>query len=168
MPRRRHKFQWEHVIANNATPNAALNSIDLLANFRTHAGITINFPEVVIWRVHLRVSVKVSLSAAADSADGILVTSYVDSINQTMDNPVSSPRDQHWLAYSAMYMSEIEENGGTLPPTGSHLLHRVLDIKSHRKLSGLDDTLWLQIAQLDAGTSIVSYSYATAILMKLH
>lgn len=165
--RARHKYQWEHLVSNNASPNGVLNSIDLLSNFRTHAGITINFPEIVIWRVHLRVSVKVTLGAAMDSADGVLITSYVDSINQAMDNPVSSPRDQHWLAYSSYYASNNDIQNGS-NAAGTYLFERVLDIKSHRKLSGLDDTLWMQIAQLTANTTITSYSYTMAALLKLH
>lgn len=168
-PRRassRPRWSWEHTIANNASPSASANSIDLLALYRTHAGISINIPEFTIWRVHIRVSITITLAAAVAAADGVVCTCFVDSLNQTLDNPVSSPRDQHWMLYSTLYASEYAlMNGDT--GAGTKYLTRDFDIKVHRKLASLDDTLWFQIYQANAASVITGYSYNQGVLMRV-
>lgn len=165
LPRRRHKWQWIRQSANNASPNASLNSIDLLQIFRSHAGITINLPEMTLWRIRLKIAITITVTTAATSNDGVLVTSFVDSMNQAVVNQLTDPMDQHDLVYDflAAYETLMQTNNNAVTKV---ILYKEFDLKSHRRFNNIDDTLWLQLAS--SGTAVITdYSYSTAILTKI-
>lgn len=157
-------YEWSRTVQNNASPNATLNTIDLLATFRTHAGITINLPEYTIWGIRVRVTIKITLASTAGASDGVLVTCFVDSINQTMLNQLSQPWDEHDLLFSYIPMAP-EFGPGVASPAGDYLISKEYVIKARRKLQSLDDTVYLQLAA-SGNAVIASYSIAHVELLR--
>ena len=150
---------------NNASPNATLNTIDLLSNWRTHAGITVNLPEITIWRVHLKISATISIAAAVAANDSILNTVFVDGMNATILNQSSNTYDQPDMLFEHMYLTEYTMLTGNTGAAGEIGLFKEYDIKAHRKLQSIDDTLFLQLATTGQ-PQITAYSYAASILLK--
>ncbi len=165
MPRRKPRWQWVRENVNNASPNATLNTIDLLSNWRTHAGITVNLPEITIWRIHLKISVTISIAAAVAANDAILNTVFVDGMNATILNQSTNTYDQPDMLFDHMYLTEYTMLTGNTGMAGEIGLYKTYDIKSHRKLQSVDDTLYLQLATTGQ-PMITAYSYAASILQR--
>jgi len=166
MARRTTHWQWIRETVNNAAPNASLNNIDLMDNFKTHAGITINLPEIVIWRIKLQISIKVTVTSPAAPNDGVLATVFVDGTNQVLLNQVSNAMDEKDMIYDFLFSYETIAHSDNAIATTTVALYRNMDIRVHRKLSTIDSTLWLQLAS--SGTAVISlYSYSAAILTRL-
>lgn len=165
MPRRKPRWQWVRETVNNASPNATLNTIDLLSNWRTHAGITVNLPEITIWRIHLKITITISSAAALAANDGVLITSFVDGMNATILNQVSNSYDQPDLIYSMLFAGESAMLTGSVGAQTELVLYKEFDVRSHRKLQSIDDTLFLQLAS--SGQSMITgYSYSASILQR--
>lgn len=164
--RSRHRWQWIRETVNNASPNATLNLIDVLTNWRTHAGITINLPEITIWRIKLRISIIVSAAGVVAANDGVLVTTFVDGMSQVALNQLTNGYDEPDLIYSFFYVTQYAMASGNTGAAGTIPLYAEYDIKSHRKLRAIDDTLFLQLAA-SGQTQITGYSYSAAILCKI-
>lgn len=164
--RRKHHWQWIRNTSNNASPNSTLDNVDLLSNFRTQLGISVNLPEITIWRIHLKISIVITVNNPLISADGVLLTVFVDGQNQTLLNQSTNPYDQRDLMYDYLYASQtVQQSSGNLG-TQNYVLYKEYDIKSHRKLVSLDDTLFLQLAA-SGNASIDSYSWSQSVLLKI-
>lgn len=167
MPRRRRKsrFEWIHGSFVAATPNATLNNFDLLSGFKTTLGIQVNLPELVVWRIHLRISAVITIAGAMAANDGVLHTVFVDSQNQTVLNQLSDPYDQHYLMFDFAYLTETAYQSD-IHAAGTYAIARNYDIRSHRRLASLTDTLWLQTAASGQAT-FTSISYVQSVLVKI-
>ena len=163
-PRRR--WQWIRSSENNASPNASLNNIDLMSTWRSHSGISINLPEFVIWRIRLKLSITITVTTSVAANDGVLVTAFVDGSNQTATNQLSQPYDQKDLIFDMLYATETVKQSTDSLATTTVTLYREYDIKSHRKLPALDDTLKLQLAS--SGTAVITgYSFTQSTLVRM-
>lgn len=165
--RRRNRWKWIRNTVNNAAPSGSLNSIDLLSNFKTHAGITIVLPELVIWRIRLRLAITVTITGGVTSSnDGVLVTSFVDGANQAILSQLLNSDDEQDLVYAFLYTYKTIAASDDNVTTTAVSLYEEFDIKAHRKLKSIDDTLFLQLAA-SGNAVITNYSYSTSILCKL-
>ena len=167
MPRRPHRWLWAAFQINNVAPNGlgTANNDDLLASFRTAFGATINFPDIVIWRIHIKFTARISI-VNGQANNGLLVASWVDNVDQSIVVASTKPYAQQFLAFEQMYVSEVQFNaGGT---SGSFSLYKNFDIKSHRKLRSPDDTLWWQSTMTGAaGNTYTDYSMVGRVLLKI-
>lgn len=158
---RRTQFYWVRSAQNNATP-AAVNNEDLLANWRTGVGFNLIFPEITIWRIHIRISARFSFTAPLVSNNGIQTALWTDSKNQVQLAATTNQYDQHWLMYDILYGNESFEGGETGTVAN---LSRSYDIKSKRALKDPADTLFLQLAAVGPGTIILDYSFIQSVLI---
>ena len=172
--RRRAHYLWIREQFNNVTPiaTASFQTDDLLAGYRATAGIDLNLPEFTIWRVKLKVSVRISVAPATTytAADGALVTLYVDDKTDPGTFPVTSPYDEKYMLYDILYASQaimMGANGGLEDGTKSILLFREFDVKTHRRLENLNSTLQLQICPTGLQTSILEYAIQHSTLGRL-
>ena len=170
--RRKPHWLWVRANTNDPTsiPVTTHRTFDLLANYRTLAGIDLNLPEFTIWRVRIKVNVKFNLAIAQptfEPSDGILVAMYVDDMADNGTNPVVSVYHEHYLIYEEIFaykMLQEGANGGQLTPqvaTAAIPLYREFDVKSHRRITNIGETLQLQLAAFGNGviqTSALSYS----------
>jgi len=144
----------------------ALENIDLLAVWRTTSGVTLNLPGFTIWRIHIKISINFTLSPLTFTANsGVMIAMFVDSINQVLLNPVTAPYDEKYLMWDELYAAEpqVQSHAGTTPPLA---LYHEYDIRSHRKLDNVDDTLFLQLAT--TGNVVISdLSFTQSTLVKV-
>lgn len=164
--RKRGRFRMIRNTANNASPNAALNNIDLLANFRATAGITINLPEFTIWRVRIKISIIIGGESTLNSNDGVLMTLFVDGQGQTPLNQTTNSFDEQHMHYDFMYATETMKYSTDSQSPTNVCLFKEYDVTIHRKLRSLNDTLWLQLATTGNST-ITNYSYSAVITAKI-
>ncbi len=164
LPRKKPRFEWVHDTFNNVTP-AAVNLDDLLGNFKAQYAISANFPEIVIWRLHIRFSVRVGITTNAAN-DGVLCTCFVDSTKQTIVNQATNPNDEHYLIYKQLYATQVAMNGGTVGSGGAVGLFEEWDVKAHRKLVNINDSLLFQTSFTGSVTP-TDYSVSFAALLKM-
>jgi len=165
VPRRRNRWQWLRQ-SYQPTVNATLMNVDMMGGYRTAAGITITLPEITIWRVRLRISIKVTLAAALAAADGVLLTVFTDGQSQTPLTQISNPLDERDMIYRLLYCSEAVMTGSANGAAGTFIMYTEMDIKAHRRLQQAQDTLWLQLAS-SGQAQITDVSVSQAILCKV-
>ena len=166
---RRHNYIWVRGAENHVTgvvqPNQ--DQYDLLASYRTRSGVTLNIPEFTIWRIHIRISIQFGLSPATAVANSAcLLTLFVDTADFSgLPLTLSEPYSEQYLMYDNLYVSELIMNGFNVPaatPTIDVLAAvRNYDIKSHRRLGNLNETLWLTLTpqgNMEQLTSSITYS----------
>jgi len=140
-------------------------STDVLSGYRTAAGITITLPEVTIWGVKLRISIKVTIAAVLAANDAVLITMFTDGQSQTILNQSSNPLDQEDMLFSALYLTKSVMYGSSTTGAGTFVLYEEYDIKAHRRLKQAQDTLFLQFATTGQ-PQITEASVAQSILLK--
>lgn len=161
--RKRARWVWSRHVESVTLTNPS-TSIDLLNYYKTVAGITIILPEITIWRIHLRISIKITLALAVDSVDGVLVCAYVDSQTQTQLNSFSDPLAQQHMLYAWLPVSHVPAEGGG-NTAGTYFLEREFDIKAHRRIAKPEDTLFLQLVQT-GGAVISTAEVQYSVLMR--
>lgn len=138
-----------------------------MANYKSHLGINVNLPEITIWRIRLKLSVFISVTTAVAPNDGVLATVFVDGQNQTVLNQLSNSFDERDLLYDMLYATEtLKYSTDSAAANLFPVLYKEYDIKAHRSLRSVDDTLFLQLAS--SGTAhITGYSLSMATLIKV-
>lgn len=157
--RRRAKVFWIREAFNNAAP-AAQNDTDLMANYLVTTGQLAQGNEMVLYRLHLVISVVFTVTTAGAN-NGVSVASWVDSRNQARLSAQANPYDQQFLIFDEMYVGEALMNGGVTP---FNVVHRY-DVRAKRKVPGITDTVWLQLSQIGTIT-LTSYSVVMSMLMR--
>lgn len=163
--RPKHKYQWIRSTENPA-PNPTLNSYDLLTNWRAQMGITINLPDITIWRIRLKISIIIGGLTAVASNDGVLTTVFVDGIHETILSQILRPYDQKDMIYDMGYATATVMNNFSLTPTNI-CYFKEYDIRAKRRLRAIDDTLWLQLAT-SGNATITNYSFSQATLISIN
>ena len=167
--RTRRKYQWVRESISSGSPNGLKNSFDLMGTFKQRMGITLNLPDIVIWRILLKVSVRFDLQPQVFTAsDGVLVSVFTDSLPlDPAFNAETEPYAEQYLMWDTLYVSETLIQGNPVSSTStSNVLYRSYDIKSHRKLANIDDTPILQL--VSTGNLLqLEESYTLSMLLKL-
>lgn len=183
--RSRGRWIWARAVqglytALNTGP--AVNQFDLLADFRqqfvtgSSGGLTLNLPDITIWRIHLKLSLtaKWSLATAPASNDGFHIAVYCNSIAEetaALTNYLTNKYSQQFLWWDYLYFNETWKNSTGYVTTASTTaivpIYKEYDIKAHRKLVHMDDTLWLSVVSqgLDLVPNDLSFTYS--ILLRL-
>lgn len=143
--RTRRSYDWLRQVYQ-PTVNATLMNVDMLSGFRTAAGITINLPEITIWRIRLKISLKVTIAAVMAANDAVHLTLFVDGQSQTPISQSSNPLDQQDMWWDTIYLTEAVMTGSSTTGAGTFVLYKEYDIKSHRKFKAAQDTIFLQLA----------------------
>ena len=170
--RRPRNWQWARQAFSDATaviaPQFAFN--DLLSDFKSRMGINLNLPDIVIWRLIIKISMRVSVAPATaiSAADAVLLSVFVDTTNQAQLNPVLEPYSEKFMLYDAVYLSEPVFNGmaiaSTLPT--ELMLYRSYDIRVHRKLPNIDETLFITYSPTNA-VEILERAVTFSCLLKM-
>jgi len=162
MPRRRPNYDWIRQVYQ-PTLNATLMNVDLFGGFRTAAGITINLPEITIWRIRLSISIRVTIAAALAANDAVHVTAFTSGQARTPLNQVSSPLDQQDMWWDTIYLTEGLMTGSGTPDPGSFYIYKQYDIKARRRFKSAQDTVFLQLAS-SGQVQIADVSLSQSIL----
>src|SRR6266576_3548833 len=154
--RPRKKWMWVRETFNNIGPQQAPipNMGDLLATFKTQMGINFNLPDIVIWRLLIKIAVKISfVPAVATASSGVLISAFVF--------------DEKYLSWEMLYAAQSYAQGGQIPTALTDVfLYKELDIRAHRKISNLNETLWFTLSA-SGDANILQYSYTYSLLLKL-
>ena len=157
--RRTVKWQWVREAHNNATPGNPEN-VNLMTSFNSQLAILPgNLPDWVLYRLHLKLAVAFTGSAQTNS--GIAVACWVDSINQNLLTAQVRPYDQQFLIFDELYVGQALQQGGVTPFN----IVNTYDVRARRKLSGPNNTVWLQLAPV-GGVTFTNYSYILSMLMR--
>jgi len=159
--RPRKNWQWVRGTFNDVTvvTPPAFYTEDLLQSLRTEYGISAQFPDIVIWRIHIKISAKITwvASPAAQFAAGMIIAMFVDDANFTLQSAGLKPYSEKYMYYGETYYSEAVMLGerGIAANNTDYLNTGWLDVKSKRRLGNIDDTLILQV--VPTGTDVSSF-----------
>lgn len=111
-------------------------------------GLTLNLPDLVIWRIHIKISIDIHLATASYTAqNGAFVALFVDDSTQAQLTPLTNQYGQRYLMWDKIYLSEQAMNGmaiAAVTTTNTYQMYKTYDIRSRRKLL-LQDTLFFQL-----------------------
>ena len=168
VPRKKARYLWVRETVNMIGA-APLNNFDLLSNFRQAQGITLNLPDIVIWRIILKISIRLDVGLSVPANTGAMVALFVDDTELNLaQNPVTAPYSQQYLMWDTLYSAQQILNSGSAVAAGPTLpvLYNQYDIKSHRKLRNIDQTLHMQVAA--QGSAVLhEISHTASILLRL-
>jgi len=145
MSRPKRSYDWIRQVYQ-PTVNATLMNVDLFSGYRTAAGITINLPEITIWRIHLAISIKVTTAAVLAANDAVHLTVFTDSQAQTPLSQSSNPLDQRDMMWHTLYLTENLVTGSGDGGAGTFYLYKELDIRAKRRFRATQDTCYLQLS----------------------
>lgn len=147
------KYTWVRDHIHNAGP-ANPNTNDLLANWKSQSGMVFNVIDYSIWRIHIRISIDIHLTANAyTSQDAYTYGIYVDSKNQTQfaTGPLTNQYEQRYLAWNNIYLSKSLYDGSPFASTvnlNTYALYEEVDVRSRAKMNPENDTLYCQLTSL--------------------
>ncbi len=159
--RQRKNWQWVRGTFNDVTvvTPPAFYTEDLLQSLRTEYGISAQFPDIVIWRIHIKISAKITWVAApaAQMSAGFIIALFVDDPAFTLQSAGLKPYSEKFMFYGATYYSEAIMAGerGIAANNTDYLNSGWLDIKARRRLGNIDDSLILQV--VPTGTDVSSF-----------
>ena len=144
---------------------------DLLRGWRVANNLTINLPDIVIWRIHLKISLHFTLSPAALRADnGVFIGIFCDS-NLAAAGIISDsqPYDEQYLVWDKIYYDDLLANGGSNFATTNPQLYKEYDVRSHRKLLNQADSLIMDVIPRGNVTfgATDAVAYTSSVLLKL-
>jgi hypothetical protein len=149
--------------------------MDLLATWRLANNFTLQLPDLTIWRIHIRVTIRFNFaSTTVQAAQGAHVSIYCDDRNEriqaTTYTGFLNPYSNNFLMWDQMYTADLMQGAGdqvfTLNTTQNYTMTRSYDVKSHRRLRNQEETLWLDVSEI--GTiSINEISFQQSTLLRL-
>lgn len=159
--RRRRRYQWVRDNVQAATPVNPVN-FDLLSNYRNQFGVLFMLPDIVIWRIHIKISVNFTISAF-NANQGCLVSLFNEDVNLAPVAALSNQYNERYLMWDMLHLSKqvVESSATTVP-----VVYGEYDIKSHRKFQNQNETLWLQI-QGNNITALTEVFATYSVLLKL-
>lgn len=180
---RRRKLVWARMAPAmtsltgvNAAAGGAVESQDLLTDFRTQMGITAGPVGLTVMRIRMHIS-WVSPILATEAAGtaigvyyGIKVADLTDLTSQeTTELPGRGPQiDKHvdWMAWGRVPMKNVGYSAAGAVLNGAGW--EEVDVRSMRKLDELGQTLglWVQ-ATNSAGTTVSGVTVSTSVLVAL-
>jgi hypothetical protein len=143
---------------------------DLLTTFKAEFGFTVNFPDIVIWRIRLKLTLHLKYPAAITNEEtyGALVGFFVDDAAFGLKSVGTFPYAEKYMWYETIYNMEAVMSGAPVPVANGFgsLVHN-FDIKTRRKLGNIEDTLIMQVAPVGGLASINGISWNASVLLKL-
>ena len=170
VPRRR-KYQWVRGQNINTSPvqQPNTNTFDMLSFWRVEQGILLNLPDIVIWRIHLKISARISLAPnTVNASSGVHVAAFVDDVQPTSFNPVTAEFNQKYLIWEELYAYQTLVGTGQpiVTQPGPLALYKEFDVKSHRKILNIEQSLLLTIGA-QGNANLDEYSLTYSVLVKL-
>lgn len=170
--RPRRNWQWARFTSNDtgvvAPPNAYIE--DLLTTWKAEYGFSVNLPDITIWRVRFRVSIRITYPAAIVNPEsyGVVLGLYTDNIALTQLSVATKPYFEKYMWYETIYVGSAVMNGAPFPvANGTLLLHRDFDVRARRRLANVEDTLILNVAATGGLLDANGLSFSGSVLMSL-
>lgn len=172
--RRRRNWQFVRVTANDTTvvTPPAFYQEDLLLNFRQTLGISVQLPEITIWRLRIKISAKINWIAApaAQYAAGFITAVFTDDISFTLQSAGTNPYSEKYMYYAARYYSDAVMMGERAIAANNtdYLTTDWIDVRAHRRLGNINDTLILQVVPTGSDVATMGgISWSAITLLKI-
>lgn len=168
--RRRRKYQWVRQNVSDSVPTSPV-TYDLLTNYKNVFAITAMLPDITIWRIRIKISIDFHFSAAGDplAASGVFFAIFTESQNLAHLTASANPYDEHFMWWDKFYASEtLKENYSNIAVSSTlpQVIYKEVDVKSHRKLTDVHDTLLMQLqSQGDVVMNSVDFTHSTLLLL---
>ena len=165
---RKRKWLWVRETISTGSPSATINNYDLLTNYKSDMGLTLNLPDIVIWRIIMKISIRFHLNPNTITAsDGFLLALAVDDSQVFPTNMLLSPYGEMYQLWEQLYASRsFSEVEVVSSATNSFMIYKECDIRTHRKLRDLKDTQIMQLVSTgNAVPDEISFTHST--LLKL-
>lgn len=169
----RRNWQWARATSNDTSIITLPGHYqeDLLASFKSEYGFSVNFPDITIWRIHLKISVSIKWAAAITNpeAAGVILGVFVDDPSFTIQGVETHPYMEKFMYYGATYYSEMLAMGER-EPANNQVDQIVItrDIKARRRLGNVEDSLILQVGGTGATlVSLQGLSWSSSVLLSL-
>jgi hypothetical protein len=166
MMRKKPRYHWVRSFENNASPSA-FNTIDLLGVWKTSMGITFNMPDITIWRIIIKIAVRFSVVTAATTNTGAFIALLVDDTTQVELTSLTHPYDEQYLMWDFGFVAQqslASSDSSAIP--ANPLAYKEYDIRSHRKLRSVNDTLILTIGN-SGNATLTDYTFVQNTLIRL-
>lgn len=160
--RRKARYVWVRDFLQAASPTNP-QSFDLLSNYRSQFGLNFMLPDIVVWRIHIKISVSFTIAAFAAN-QGILVAVFNEDPNLgSIPAALTNQYNERYLMWDMLHLSpSVIESGVTTTP----VVYRDYDIKSHRRFQNQNETLMLQVQ--GNGITAMTELFATySVLLRL-
>lgn len=169
----RRNWQWARMTSADTavitTPGHY--SEDLLSTFKSEFGFSVNFPDITIWRIRLRISVGVHWIASPVNFEqaGYILGVFVDDPNFTIQGVETHPYMEKFMFYGATYYTEAIMAGEALPVGGAtNFLTKEYDIKARRRLGNIEDSLIMQVGTTGSAVAdLHGLSWSSSVLLSL-
>jgi len=167
MTRVKPRYTWvrDHIhIGGPVNPNTT----DMLANWKTQSGMLFNVLDYTVWRIHIRISIDIHLTAASYQGNGYTYGIYVDSKNQAQfaTGPLTNQYEQRYMAWNTIYQEKTlaESPFAATVNTNVYALYEDVDVKSRARFNAQDDTLFIQFDSLNnAQADFIDCTYAVLL-----
>lgn len=160
--RRRGKFQWARFYSSANAP-ASPYTLDLLADYRLQFGLLMNPADLVLWRLHMKLSV-VYTASALNAQTGISFAICNESIAAGVPNQLLQPYSERWLMWDEFYATnQFMESASIATPVA----YREYDIRSHRKLQNQEESFWASVILTGNATALTTVSMTYSMLLRL-
>lgn len=173
--RRRPKrnYQWARFTSADTAIKVApaFYTEDLLTTLKSEYGFSVNFPDITIWRIHLRISVAIKWTNPVVNLEqnGVVVGVFVDDPAFTLQGVNTHPYMEKFMMYKMCYYSEAMMLGDRIPANGAtDFFMKDFDIKTRRRLGNIEDSLILQVGPSGSGVAeLDGLSYSGSVLLSL-
>ena len=173
---RTRKMTWVRQVFNSTVVSTppSFYTFDLLGDWKTRMGITLNLPDITIWRVLLKISVKITWPAvlASEESSGFLYAVYVDDQSEALaasnPNPITDPYKDHFMRWEFVPTTEMIAQNGVQPAANAvFYMFKNVDVKSRRKLTEIEDSLFLDVAAEGNTANIAGLAVSSLVLMSI-
>lgn len=178
--RRRNRYIWartqDRVTAIVAPP--APTNYDLLSQYRTASGFILELPDLAIWRIHLKITIRFRFTSTTVQTDtGVGLAIFCDGRQEEIQaallnffaGATSSAYTEQFLMWDHLMagsMALIETLNDVPNTTNDQFIYKEYDIRSHRRLRNLDETLWMSLST-QGSLSISEFAVTASTLLKL-
>lgn len=146
---------------------------DLLSSFKSAYGFSINFPDITIWKVIIKISVAIKWAASVPNTEaaGVIVSLFVDDpVSQTLASAGTHPYMERYMYWRAHYYNEAVMMGERAAAANNvdYLVLPEIVTKTRRRFSNIEDTLLLQVAPFGSAiASLNGLSWSSDVLLSL-
>ena len=143
----RRKKVWARTIQTDTNPADVPYFVDLMEDFRTAMGITINLPGFTVGPIKIKIGLRFDIEVVQSQQMGYTVGLVVSDLAGTPPNPQIQPDvDWMWWAWYPLVPPQEQVLVSSTPVAQTVLTSIEIDCNSMRKMEEVGQTLFLVIS----------------------
>lgn len=108
--------------------------------------------------------------ATATAADGVLFSLFVEQGGNeglvAVLDPLTRPYNQRYMMWDPLYAAEQRMAAGEVQASTSFSLYRNYDVKTHRRLGNLNDSLWATFTPFGNASALTTDAKYSILLLQ--